>query len=71
MYKSLNNNGGNSSGDVENLLRNIERKDTRFSYKIALDEDGSCYGSIWQTDTMRKNWEKYGDVIFLGSAKRQ
>lgn len=41
-----------------------------FDYELAYDTDGDLIGIVWQTATMRDNYERFGGYISLDSMKR-
>jgi hypothetical protein len=62
---------GNDAAVIEAYLQDLHDKDPSFTYRIARASDGSACGYVWQTSTMRADWEDYGNVIFLDAMKRQ
>jgi len=74
VWKDLFNNGGNESPDsllcFEEYLQILSEKAKGFVYDIAYDSDGTINGAVWQTATMRDNFERFGGFICLDVMKR-
>jgi hypothetical protein len=62
---------GNDAAVIEAYLQKLHDADPSFTFRIAHASDGSVCGYVWQTATMRADWEDYGSVIFLDAMKRQ
>ena len=52
-------------------LQMIALKAKGFVYEIARDGSGTVVGAVWQTATMRDNFERFGDYICLDVMKRE
>jgi hypothetical protein len=50
---------------VISYLSKLAATDPSFTYKIARSENGSLTGFIWQTRTMRRDFELFGDILFV------
>jgi hypothetical protein len=44
-------------------LEMISEKSSGFSYQVARDGNGKVIGAVWQTATMRSNFELFGDYV--------
>jgi hypothetical protein len=53
------------------LLEKLHKTDPAFTYRVATDTNNLPCGFVWQTPTMRRFYELYGDVIFLDCMKRK
>jgi len=49
----------------------IASKAKGFVYEVARDGSGAVVGAVWQTATMRDNFERFGDYICLDVMKRE
>lgn len=49
----------------------IANKAKGFVYEVARDGSGAVVGAVWQTATMRGNFERFGDYICLDVMKRE
>lgn len=52
-------------------LEMISEKANGFSYRLARDGNGNVVGAVWQTATMRSNFELFGDYVCLDSMQRK
>jgi hypothetical protein len=64
-------NTGTDSAVIEAYFKELRASDPDFTYRIARMESGQVCGYVWQTSTMRADWEDYGNVLFLDAMKRQ
>jgi hypothetical protein len=55
----------NDLHQITNYLNSLEACDRTFTYRIGYAADGTATGFIWQTGVMRKDFELYGDVLFV------
>jgi hypothetical protein len=62
---------GNDAAVIEAYLQKLHVADPNFTFRISRASDGSPCGYVWQTATMRADWEDYGNVVFLDAMKRQ
>jgi hypothetical protein len=62
---------GNDAAVIEAYLQKLHDADPSFTFRIARASDGSACGYVWQTATMRADWEDSGNAIFLDAMKRQ
>ena len=51
-------------------LKLLSQNAKGFVYKLAHDEKGDINGVVWQTATMRDNFERFGGYISLDTMKR-
>jgi len=74
VWKELLNKGGDNSSDsllcFEEYLQILSEKAKGFAYDIAHDSDGTINGAVWQTATMRDNFERFGGYLCLDVMKR-
>ena len=49
----------------------IANKAKGFVYEIGRDGGGAVVGAVWQTATMRDNFERFGDFICIDMMKRE
>jgi hypothetical protein len=56
---------GNDLHQITNYLNSLEDCNPTFMYRIGYVADGTATGLIWQTGVMRKDFELYGDVLFV------
>ena len=74
LWKELFNKGGDDSSDsllrFEEYLQILSEKAKGFAYDLAYDSDGTINGAVWQTATMRDNFERFGGFICLDVMKR-
>lgn len=54
-----------------NYLELLKTKDEGFDYRIAWSQDNKVVGVVWQTSTMRANFSRYGECLFLDFMKRK
>ena len=54
-----------------NYLELLKVKDRGFDYRVAKALDGKLVGVVWQTSSMRANFARYGDCLFLDFMKRK
>ena len=50
---------------------NLLQSQTGFIYEFATDGNGKVNGLVWQTATMRSNFERHGGYISLDTMKRE
>ena len=74
VWKDLFNKGGNESSDsllcFEEHLQILSENAKGFVYDIAYDSDGTINEAVWQTATMRDNFERFGGHVCLDAMKR-
>ena len=68
LYETLKN--STEGWMVVSYLQKLNEKDSMFTYRIAYDEDGVPTGFVWQTGTMRRSFELYGEILSLDAMKR-
>ncbi|KAG7341543.1 hypothetical protein IV203_023495 [Nitzschia inconspicua] len=54
--------------DVQNILHYLDKMvkcDPTFDYRVGRSSDGTVTGFVWQTGVMRRDFELYGDVLFV------
>ncbi|KAG7349212.1 hypothetical protein IV203_011809 [Nitzschia inconspicua] len=54
--------------DVQNILHYLDKMvkcDPTFDYRNGRSSDGTVTGFVWQTGVMRRDFELYGDVLFV------
>ena len=51
-------------------LELIQENAKGFVFKLAIDVKGNVHGVVWQTATMRDNFERFGAYISLDMMKR-
>ena len=59
--------------DVKQIITYLESLaacDSTFSYRVGKSADGSVTGFVWQTGVMRRDFELFGDVLFLDAQGR-
>jgi len=56
--------------NIQQYMELIARTARGFVYAFALDENGKVNGLVWQTATMRRNYELFGGYISLDTMKR-
>jgi len=68
----LGENGDDSDAiiNIQQYVELIASKDEGFLYAFALYSDGKANGLIWQTATMRRNFELFGGYFALDTMKR-
>jgi hypothetical protein len=62
-----------NSSDAQRMLHYLEglaRSYVGFTYRVSFDCDGIPTGFVWMTPVMRRQFELYGDVLFLDCMKR-
>jgi hypothetical protein len=67
MYDMLNEN--NNHKEISNYMAALHEKDESFLYDLAVGNDNTLVGVIWQTAAMRGMFEDYGDVLFTDVMK--
>ncbi len=55
----------NDLKQMEQYLDSMASCDPTFTYRIGHGSDGTVTGFIWQTGVMRRDFELFGDVIFV------
>ena len=77
MWQEIDDHNGNRDDNIFSFidyLQLIKSKAKGFAYKLARDhngdDNGKLVGVIWQTATMRKNFELFGGYICLDMMKR-
>ena len=51
-------------------LKILSERAVGFAYELAYDSEGTINGAVWQTATMRDNFERFGGFICLDMMKR-
>ncbi|KAG7346548.1 hypothetical protein IV203_005616 [Nitzschia inconspicua] len=54
--------------DVQRMIHYLDKMvkcDPTFDYRIGRSADGTVTGFVWQTGVMRRDFELYGDVLFV------
>ena len=51
-------------------LKILSERAVGFAYELAYDSEGTINGAVWQTATMRDNFERFGGFICLDVMKR-
>ncbi|KAG7343955.1 hypothetical protein IV203_021963 [Nitzschia inconspicua] len=54
--------------EVQQILHYLDKLvecDSSFSYRVGRAADGTVTGFVWQTGVMRRDFELYGDILFL------
>ena len=51
-------------------LKILSEQAVGFAYELAYDSEGTINGAVWQTATMRDNFERFGGFICLDIMKR-
>ena len=46
-------------------------KNRGFAFQMLQDQDGKYLGCLWQTATMRDNFERFGSMISIDATKRE
>ena len=49
----------------------LKQSNAGFNYELFHDASGKCTGCVWQTATMRDNFERFGGFIALDAMKRK
>lgn len=49
----------------------LKKSNKGFRYELFHDSNGKCTGCVWQTTTMRDNFERFGGFIALDAMKRE
>jgi hypothetical protein len=55
----------NDLAQIQTYLELLSASDRTFAYRVGRSEDGSITGFVWQTGVMRRDFELYGDVLFV------
>jgi hypothetical protein len=55
----------NDIQQITTYLNSLAACDPTFTYRIGTSADGSITGFVWQTGTMRRDYELFGDVLFV------
>ena len=70
---SLQQHSGDKNAAVYSLMEYmtlLREKCKGFAYDVAYDTEGDLIGIVWQTATMRDNYERFGGYISLDTMKR-
>ena len=51
-------------------LQNLKKQDESFDYRMSRNSRGQATSVVWITDTMRKCWIRYGDIVFADAQKK-
>ena len=54
-----------------NYLELLKTKDSGFDYRVAWSTDDKVVGVVWQTSSMRANFSRYGECLFMDFLKRK
>ena len=60
----------NDVKQITTYLESLAGCDPSFTFRIGRSADGSVTGFVWQTGVMRRDFELYGDVLFLDAQGR-
>ena len=72
LLQSTMESGGNTWNKVEQYLKLLKKEDVCFDYRILRDRmSGAATMVLWQTGTMRGDFELYGCALHLDFMKRQ
>ena len=55
----------------EECLELLKQSNKGFRCQLLNDTTGKCTGCVWQTSTMRDNFERFGGFVVLGAMKRE
>ena len=55
----------NDIAQIREYLDKMVTADSTFSYRVGRSDDGSVTGFVWQTGVMRRDFELFGDVLFV------
>jgi hypothetical protein len=55
----------NDLHQIRKFLKLMSDVDDTFTYRQSLSDDGSATGFVWQTGVMRRDFELFGDVLFV------
>jgi hypothetical protein len=55
----------NDIKQITNYLSSLSQCDKTFTYRVGRAQDGSVTGFVWQTGVMRRDFELFGDVLFI------
>jgi hypothetical protein len=55
----------NDIKQISTYLESLSSCDPGFTYRIGWSADGSITGFVWQTGVMRRDFELFGDVLFV------
>ncbi|KAG7373178.1 hypothetical protein IV203_033902 [Nitzschia inconspicua] len=50
---------------IFHYLNQLAARDPTFAYRVGTAADGTVTGFVWQTGVMRRDFELYGDVLFV------
>jgi hypothetical protein len=55
----------NDLHQIRKYLLSMSTIDDTFAFRQSISEDGSATGFVWQTGVMRRDFELFGDVLFV------
>jgi hypothetical protein len=55
----------NDLHQIRRFLTLMSKADETFTFRQSLSDDGSATGFVWQTGIMRRDFELFGDVLFV------
>lgn len=75
LWKDIMNSGREEDDDevmltFSEFMEDLKKTERGFKYVILSDSSGRCTGCIWQTATMRENFERFGSFASLDCMKR-